>query len=186
MRTARDLVPDPVSGSVTDIEIAASPHQVWDALLALRFADLKISQPLLAARALPSLLAGGKRPEDMGSVTMIDGMLAGRFVELDRHAPVGITIGLVGQFWRLDGGRDADVRRVEDFVVFDKPGYIKTAMDFVIEGGETSTTVTTTTANMATDAAAAKKFGRYWRVVGPGSKAIRIDMLRALKRTAEA
>ena len=43
----------------------------------------------------------------------------------------------------------------------------------------------TTTANTTTSADAAKKFGRYWRIVGPGSKVIRLDMLRALKRRAE-
>ena len=51
-----------------------------------------------------------------------------------------------------------------------------------VSGG---TVLTTETRIKATDDPARRTFGRYWRVVIPGSAAIRRAWLRAIRRRAE-
>lgn len=187
MNNAATFIPEATSGSVTHIDIDASPEQAWDALLALKFTDLRITTPLLAIRSLPSVLTRrGSMASGSSSPTMLEAMVDSRFVELDRDPPKSITIGLIGQFWKLTGGVDVEVDGPAEFDAFAEPGYVKTAMDFIVEPYGTGARVTTTTANTTTSPDAATKFGWYWRIVGPGSKVIRLDMLHALKRRAEA
>lgn len=185
MKTAADFVPNATTRSETGIDIAVAPDQVWAALMALTFKDLWVTAPLMAVRSFPSMLARKGALSTKGQTQaqpVLEAMVGGRFVELHRDAPSILTLGLIGQFWKLSGGVDAAVAGPD---AFDEPGYVKTAMDFTISTHRDGTRVTTTTKNMTTDRHAAKMFGRYWRVVGPGSKVIRLDMLRALKRQAE-
>lgn len=68
-----------------------------------------------------------------------------------------------------------------------EPGYSKAAMNFRIE--ETSPgecRLTTETRVYASDAATARRFAGYWRVIHPGSALIRIMWLRAIRARAEA
>ena len=188
VKTASDFVPHATSGNETSIDIDATPASVWESLLSLRSTDLKVTTPLLGIRSLPSLLSrkgaltGHERAP---SAPLLESMLATRFVELDRDAPSLLTIGVIGQFWKLNGGTDVAIEDAAAFEDFDQPGFIKTAIDFTVQPSGTGSRVRTCTRNVATDAHAAKMFRRYWRVVGPGSKVIRVDMLRALKRRAE-
>ena len=59
-------------------------------------------------------------------------------------------------------------------------------MNFHIEdAGGSACLVTTETRIVATDPAARRKFGRYWRVIYPGSALIRKMWLRAVRQRAE-
>jgi hypothetical protein len=93
------------------------------------------------------------------------------------------VLGGVGRFWHASG----DLRRVpaDSFVRFAEPGWVKTAVNFraVREGDHTL--LSTETRILATDAAARRSFRRYWRLVYPGSAAIRIAWLRAIRRRAQ-
>ena len=60
----------------------------------------------------------------------------------------------------------------EAFRAFAKPGWVRVAAAF--------------TCIEATDDAARRRFGRYWRVVGPFSSVTRREMLAAIRRRAEA
>lgn len=73
-----------------------------------------------------------------------------------------------------------------DFLEFDRPGYAKAAMDFLVEdqGGGWSR-VSTETRIFATDSTALRRFAAYWRVIYPGSALIRRMWLEAIKRRAE-
>ena len=93
---------------------------------------------------------------------------------------------IVGQFWRLTGGNDAAVKDPATFVDFDEPGFVKSAIDFVLVPHGSGTRLTTNTCNRATDESTARSFRNYWRVIGLGSKLIRLDMLRAVRRRAES
>jgi hypothetical protein len=59
-------------------------------------------------------------------------------------------------------------------------------MGFRAEAADGGTLLTTETRVLATDEAARRRFGRYWRVIRPGSGAIRRSWLRAAARRAEA
>ena len=188
MRLARDFVPQSTSGNTSSVAVAADPEAVWQALHDLRFRDLRVSGLLMGIRSLPARLLkrGSLSSSSGGDPKMIESMVSSRFIELYSEAPEVLTLGVVGQFWKLSGGTDAGLRNAAGFVAFDEPGFIKSAIDFVLEPGDGGTRVSTHTCNSATDDAAAKRFGAYWRVVGGGSKLIRLEILRAVRRAAEA
>ncbi len=74
----------------------------------------------------------------------------------------------------------------QDFLQFNRSGYAKIAMNFETGpqlGGWS--TVRTETRVYATDDSALWRFGAYWRVILPGSAAIRVMWLRAIKKRAE-
>jgi hypothetical protein len=111
-------------------------------------------------------------------------MATTRFVVLHETPGELLTLGLIGQPWRLDGGEDVELDGPESFVGFVEPGFVKVAFDFRLEPVSVGTLLTTVTANAVTDPATGRRFSRYWRLIGSGSKMIRVDMLRAIRRRA--
>jgi hypothetical protein len=187
MRTASEFVPGATSGNSTAIDIAASATVVWQAIEELRFEDLRATRLLTGVRSLPArmLNRGTLRSGRAAPTPVIEAMVASRFVELCREPEAILTLGIVGQFWKLTGGDDAEVHSAEAFVSFEQPGFVKSAIDFELEHRERETRLTTRTCNRATDETTARRFHRYWLLIGPGSKAIRVDILRAVRRRAE-
>jgi hypothetical protein len=189
VRTASEFVPAATSGNSTAIDIAAPPKVVWRAIEELCFDDLRVTRLLMAVRSLPSRLLsrGGLRSARLAAAPpLIEAMVGGRFTVLCRQPDTILTLGIVGQFWRLNGGDDTTVEGSAAFVAFDQPGFVKSAIDFELERTERGTRLTTSTRNRATDDATARRFRRYWLLVGPGSKAIRLDILHAVRRRAES
>jgi hypothetical protein len=188
MRTASEFVPGATSGNATSIVVAAPPSAVWRAIEEVRLDDLRATQLLMGIRSLPArVLHRGslRRGRRRATAPLIEAMAAGRFIVLHREPEAILTLGLVGQFWRLDGGDDADVDSAAEFVAFDQPGFVKAAIDFQLEPVDGGTRLVTHTCNRATDQATAQRFGWYWLLIGPGSKAIRLDILHAVRRRAE-
>jgi hypothetical protein len=116
----------------------------------------------------------------------MEAITSSRFIILHSEPDRILTLGIVGQFWRLTGGNDAAVNDPATFVDFDEPGFVKSAIDFVLIPHGSGTRLTTNTCNRATDDSTARSFRNYWRVIGLGSKLIRLDMLRAVRRRAES
>ncbi|MGI9600553.1 MAG: hypothetical protein ACR2QE_01620 [Acidimicrobiales bacterium] len=188
MRTAADFVPDSTSGHRSEIEIAAPPQEVWQALLHVGIGEMRASGILLGLRSLPARFTGGgsmRRPPGADR-PLVEAMVAGRFVELARRPPSILTLGIIGQFWRLRGGADVAVDGPDQFMAFDEPGYVRAAIDFAVVEGVAGSRLITETCNRATSEDADRRFRWYWRVVGPGSKLIRLDLLRAIRRHATA
>jgi hypothetical protein len=76
------------------------------------------------------------------------------------------------------------VRTREGFVAFAEPGYAKAAMAFLVRPERGGTRVVTETRIAGTSPEAVRAFGRYWRVIRPGSGAIRRSWLAAIRRRA--
>jgi hypothetical protein len=75
----------------------------------------------------------------------------------------------------------------EQFVRLTGAGYAKAAMNFLITpGGPGVHRVSTETRIVATDAASARAFARYWRLIYPGSALIRRMWLRAVRNRVAA
>ena len=73
------------------------------------------------------------------------------------------------------------------FKALTKPGFAKATMNFVVEPqGPDWCFLRTETRVHATDPVSRDLFTRYWTVITPGSKLIRIMWLRAIKMRAEA
>lgn len=160
--------------------VAASPEHVLDTVRALRSSEVPAARALMALRTLPARLRGERREEH---APMIASMIRGGFVVLAER-PGELVLGVVGRFWQPR----ASVRSIaaEDFAGFEEPGWAKAAFNFEARpapGG--GTLLVTETRIRATDAAARRSFGRYWRLVGPWSALIRRAWLRAIRLRAE-
>ncbi|MFT4297226.1 MAG: hypothetical protein QM582_17630 [Micropruina sp.] len=155
-----------------DRVIDASPARVWDALLALRWGDLRLTAPLLVVRGLAAPRAGRRSVLREGPVVAVQVEPEVRWV--------GVRIG---QPWRPVPTLAPDPAGLEELRAFGEPGWLKFGMEFVLQPlADGRTVLTTTTLCEATDQAAHRKFARYWRLIEPFSGLIRIDMLAAVAR----
>jgi hypothetical protein len=166
---------------VHSTRVAAPPDAVMAAVRSLRAREVPVLVALMALRSVPGRLRGRRRLVRDG--TILESFLRGGFVMLaDR--PDELVVGAIGLFWRASG----EIKRlpVGEFAAFDQPGYAKAALNMharsLADGG---TLLTTETRIQGTDDHARRSFRRYWRVIHPGSAAIRRAWLRAICRRAE-
>ena len=138
------------------VAVAAPRDRVDRALRELTLADVPLVRALFALRGLPR----------RGRVLDV---LAGLGQVLEDVPGEGLVLGVRGQLWRVRGGDDGGpaAEAVADFRI-----------------GEAS--LSTETRVHVADRAARRRFRRYWLVVRPFGGLIRIRLLRAAKRRAEA
>ena len=155
-------------------DVAAPPDATWAAVQEVTLRELPLTCLLMSLRSLgrPARL---DRP-------FLD---AAGFLTPLREARHDKVVGLIGCPWQLRP-RIVPFAGAEEFAAFDRPGYVRAATDLRVEPGAAGSRVTTETRILATDPAARRRFTRYWRVVGVGSGLIRRDLLRAVRRRAEA
>lgn len=163
------------------IVVDASPVATYRAA---REMDLGRSVPiatLVAIRAIPHFLTGKARPTR--SLTL-DSFLDAGFTIFEDRPPEELVMGVVGKFWRPDSG----LVRVtpEEFRNFDEPGFAKAVVAFFVDERDGGSALGTETRVATTDASARRKFGFYWRVIGPFSGLIRRIMLDQVKGAAES
>jgi len=171
-----DFLPAYDVNEVHSTSVDAPPEAVMEAARALTARDVPLLVALMALRA----------PWRMGRRS-VGAPLFGQFARAGfvvlRDAPTELVIGSVGRFWRPTSG----VREIEaaDFEGFAEPGYAKAVLDFRAEPSGAGTLLVTETRIQGTDEHARRTFRRYWRVIYPGSAAIRIAWLRAIRRRVE-
>jgi hypothetical protein len=136
-----------------------APCDVADrALREVTFRDVPVVRALLFMRG-----EGAHRSDQPVVATMVP-----RATVVEDVPGEGIVLALTGQFWRLRGrGPEPPATAVVEFR--SAPGRLST---------ETRVHVP--------DPVSRRKFRRYWRVVRPFSGLIRVLVLRAAKRRAEA
>jgi hypothetical protein len=174
VRALDDYLPEYEFSERHSIAIDAPSNRIDAALRSVSIADIP------AARALWWLRRLGRPYGDSGK-PFVGGELPG--VVLDDVQEEGIVLGLTGQFWRPRRGRDPYGPTTGDgFVAYTRPDSCKAVIDFRIGHGRLSTE---TRVHVA-DPAARRKFRRYWLVIRPFSGLIRILLLRATRRRAEA
>jgi hypothetical protein len=140
------------------VSVTVDPVRADLALRELTFKEVPLVRALLLARGL-----GLRTAEDTVLSTMVP-----RASILEDVPGEGMVLTLSGQFWRLRGrGPEAPATAVIDFRAL--PGSLET---------ETRVHVP--------DPVSKRKFARYWRIVRPFSGLIRMVVLRAAKRRAEA
>jgi hypothetical protein len=161
--------------------IAAAPTRVYKCVRALDVGRMPFTAALLALRGIPHLLTGAVRP----SLRMtLDDLVHLGFVVLADDPPRELVLGVAGRFWRPTSG----VVRISpsDFGRFAEPGHVRAAWNFRIESEHGGSRLRTETRVECIDDAARRRFRLYWTVIGPFSGLIRRDMLRAIRRDAEA
>lgn len=161
------------------LRIDAPPERAIAAGRELRGADSALFMVLMGLRGLPTLLRGRRISYSRPLVAEFE--RAGFFALAERRDE--LVLGVVGRFWRPTGG----MRRMDaaEFEAFAEPGWAKAALNFravPADGG--ATMLTTETRVLCTDPVSRRHFRRYWRIVHPGSAAIRMSWLRAIRRRA--
>ena len=179
-----EFLPEYDFNEVHSTFVAATSDEVLAAARAVTAREVPLLVVLMALRSLPAAVRRG----ELGSVRraldapLLDRFTRGGFVVLAER-PDELVVGAVGRFWTADGG--VERMRAEEYVTSDVPGVAKAAMNFHTRAVSGGTVLTTETRIKATDDAARRNFGRYWRVVRPGSAAIRRVWLRAIRKRAE-
>ncbi|MCC6992673.1 MAG: hypothetical protein IT181_26955, partial [Acidobacteria bacterium] len=103
---------------------------------------------------------------------------------LEELPPHELVLGLTGRFWTPSGGL---VPSHPDTFRDDVPaGLARAAWNFHLTPIDARRTrLGTETRVCCGDAATARRFTRYWRLISPGSSAIRWAILGQVRRTAE-
>jgi hypothetical protein len=161
--------------------VNAPSERAFEAVRDLDLARSPVIVALFAMRGLPLLARGRIR---FSRRLTIDTLLQWGFVLLEEAPGSEIVLGIIGKFWRPDGG----LRRIEgsEFAGFADPGYAKAAWNFrIADRGDGSCLVSTQTRIACTDDGARRRFHLYWRFVGPFSALTRRLILRAVKGDAE-
>jgi hypothetical protein len=175
-----EFLPDYDVNEVHSTRVAAPPDRVLAVVRGLTSRDVPLARVLMAVRTVPARLRGRRRTVDSPIVGQF--IRAGFVVLAER--PDELALGGVGRFWQPS----ATIRRIgaDEFAGFDEPGWAKAAFNFEARPApDGRTLLRTETRIQGTDEGAKRSFRRYWRVVMPGSAAIRRAWLRAIRKRAE-
>lgn len=174
MRPLDDFLPTYEFAEHHSLAVRAPAARIDAAFRSVSIADIPI------ARALWWLRRFGRTHGDP-TKPFVGGELPG--VVLEDVPEEGIVLGLTGQFWRPFGARDPGTpSTAEGFLAYSRPDACKAVVDFRVG----SASLSTETRVHVGDPGARRKFRRYWFVVRPFSGLIRILLLRAARRHAEA
>jgi hypothetical protein len=176
-----DVVPeaDHVTRQARVIDAPASV--VWEELHAVRLTGLPLTLLLGGIRALPVVLTGRWR---LGlHQTFLDVVPIPR---LSSEPPTAVVFGGVLRPWRLMGGEKGPALDAAGVREWSEPGWVRVGMEFRLTPSLGGTRLSCETRVAATDASSRSRFDRYWLIVGPGSSAIRWELLTAVALKAEA
>jgi hypothetical protein len=155
-----------------DIEIRASAETVFGVMDEVDLCESPIIRALFFLRGLPN---GHLRLKDLKK---------SKFEILGIEKNKELLLGLAGKFWTLRGEMQ-DVN-ADNFREFDKKGFAKAVRNFSVEGSGNESRLTTETRVCCLDDASRKSFGFYWTFIQPFSGLIRNEMLKIVKKKAEA
>jgi hypothetical protein len=180
-----DFLPDYDVNEIHSIRVAAAPDAVLAAVRALTVREVPLLVVLMSLRRLPAAIHRRRPAVDRSALDrrLLDQFTRGGFLVLEEGEDE-LVLGVVGRFWTMDGG----VRRTarDEFVTFHEPGFAKAVVNFHVRPAGGGAELTTETRVRATDEDARRRFRRYWRLVMPGSAAIRRAWLRAVRKRSEA
>jgi hypothetical protein len=161
------------------ISIPAPAPRVYPELLRYDFGDSFVTALLMGLRGYGFRW---KRTRQAQVLSLREQLERFAFTLLEEKPGEELVFGLVGKFWRPDGG----LRRLsrEDFAAFREPGYAKAAWNLRVEAGPDASVLSTETRVLCFGKSARRKFLVYWRVVEPFSGLIRMSLLRGILRAA--
>ena len=179
-----DVMPDYEFGEVHGIAVDAPPGRALEAAEQATPDEMPLVRLLLAVRSLPATLARRRGLPTEKKSPLLGQMLDSGFVLLAREPGLELVAGVVAAPWKV-GAPPVEVSDGGGFGAFDEPGYMKGAMNFSVEPLDGGTLLRTETRVLTTDPASRRAFGRYWRIIRPGSGLIRRGWLRVARRRAE-
>lgn len=166
-----------------EAKVLAPADLTWASVRELDLHRSPLIRGIFQARQL--FMGGRTGPEREPAVPFLDEVLALGWRVLAEEPGQGMVLGAATQPWVADvvfRGLPA-----EEFTAFDEPGWVKIAWTVQVTPlGQDASLFRTETRALATDPEARARFRRYWTVVRPGILLIRREMLRLVKREAEA
>ncbi|MEP6767315.1 MAG: hypothetical protein ABJC61_01510 [Acidobacteriota bacterium] len=138
------------------------------------------------AQVLMFLRGYGRRVERPAAPQgLVASLTHSRFVGLGGRLGREHVFGLAGRFWTPGGGLRVLTR--EEFEAFEEDGYAKAAWNLAVEpSGDAGSVLSTETRILCFGNRARRLFGLYWRTIEIFSGAIRISMLRGIRKRAIA
>jgi hypothetical protein len=173
-----EAMPEHAAREVHSLWVPASPPEAYAAVKGVSAREVRVFGPLMALRTF-----GRSRRIFDPRAPLLGEMLKAGFIALGERPGEEVVVGAVGRFWSPFGNKP---RAVEDFVAFDEPGFAKAALNFTVRAEGSGSRITTETRILGTDAAATRKFRRYWLLIRLGSGAIRRSWLKAIRRRLTA
>jgi hypothetical protein len=176
--------------SFSPLIVDVGPEGTYQAVRALDPEQVAASVPLMRlmgrARALPARIAARRRNDLTAATVEIPAQQAAQaFLVLDEQPGVEFVVGMIGKFMSAS---QLEFRRFEpaEFAGFGEPGYGKVAVNFrVVPYGATRSLLCTETRTATTDPESARRFRRYWAVIGPFAGYIMRHWLTLAKHHAE-
>ena len=170
------------------IEIPAPCERVFDALGRYDFGSSLVTRALLGLRGYGWRR---RRAAEGEAASLSERLVRFGFTLLGETPGEELVFGLVGRFWRPDGG----LRRISavEFESFAEPGFAKAAWNLLGSGlhlphGGSGLhlphcELSTETRVLCFGEATRRKFLFYWRLIEPFSGAIRWSLLRGVRRS---
>jgi hypothetical protein len=176
------FVPRYQFNEVHTIDVHAAPESVYAAIRNVTAGEIRLFRVLTWIRS-PHI---GRTRESILNPTagdpVIDVATRSGFLLLAEAPPRELVFGTIG----YGGPLAVSNPTPGGFRRFDRPGYAKIAMNFLVTpAANGSAHLNTETRVYATDDAARRGFATYWRLIYPGSSIIRIMWLRAIRARAE-
>lgn len=173
-RLGDKYLPDADVYSIESVIINAPPEIVFPLIQTLQFRNSKVIYWLFKLRGIPV-------PESLS----LQGLERLNFIRLEETPDRGIIIGLVGRFWTPTGNLIGF--EPGDFVHLNNPDFAKATWSFELTAKEENITVlvTETRVQCPTDKTR-RNFKKYWTLIRPFSTLVRKEILKSVKRNAEA
>jgi hypothetical protein len=164
-----------------ETRVAAPVEIAYEAARAMDTNRSRIVRGIFRARELALRADRGAKPQSRPLLEEVQALGWGVLAEEPGRE---IILGAVTQPWV------ASVRfeslPPDEFAAFEGPGYVKIAWSLSAEPIDSrSSMVRTETRVATTDKYARERFRRYWAVVSPGVRLIRLETLRLVRRDAE-
>jgi hypothetical protein len=156
--------------------VNASPREVLDVIMDYDFTADDLTAALMALRRLPGRLVSKVLPH----VAVPENFTMRTFTPLARDADREMAAGLVGRFWRLDGGL-VPIADADAFLRYAEAGVPKLVMNFSAEPDGNRTRLSTETRVYCPDAISQLCFTPYWYAIRLGSGLIRRRFLSRIR-----
>lgn len=183
-------LPDPLVRSNHAVVVAAPVEVVYQALLDTDLNSHPLVALLLGVRLIPALLFAPRetwrklRDPRLRSNGRLRTLPGSDFAVLEDAPPYELVIGITGRFWRPAGGLVPS--SPETFREPVPRGLARAAWNFHLEAiDDGHTRLGTETRVRCGDEATSRRFRFYWRLIAPGSGAIRWAILRRVRQAAE-
>ena len=189
MQLIDEFLPEYDAREIHRTQVHASPSRIYCAFRSTDLADAMLVRICLALRALPGVLLSPMRGLRQFRIRLRTSMTLHEFEThgfrvLAENPPHELLIGLMGSFWKMDGG----LLPIDSasFKGSQLPGTARVAWNFTVgEEKNGMCELATETRVNCSDAKSRRYFGLYWAVIRPGSGLIRRYMLRSIRKKAE-